>query len=430
MDTVGGNLYKTRISDKELDFKLHSSGAVLIEGAKWCGKTTSAKHFARSVITFGDDEAGAQNVNLATVSTKTVLDGATPRLFDEWQEAPMVWDAVRYEVDRRGQVGQFILTGSTVPTSKSGDTSYQIKHSGAGRYSFLRMRPMSLFESGESNGKVRLCELFNAPDDMGAVCDLRLEDVAFLVCRGGWPYATFMEGDYALAQATSYYEAIIHSDISRVDGVARDPMLASRIMRSYARNQGNQTSIESMARDANVDGATCRSYLTALNNIFAIESAPAWNPNLRSKTAIRSTDAHYYVDPSIAVAALGATPDGLIGDLNTFGFIFETLCMRDLRVYASAFGGHIYHYRDKNDIECDAVITGSNGKYGLVEIKLGQDERSIAQAANTLTTLAGKVDTDKMRAPSFMMVLTSNGTGAYRRPEDGIYVVPIGCLRD
>lgn len=423
------NTYKPRVTDKILGFKLRSSGAVVIEGAKWCGKTTSAKRAAKSVMNFGDDTGGTQNVRLATTATKMVLDGDTPRLFDEWQEVPMLWDAIRYEVDRRNSVGQFILTGSAVPIPKKGDTSYRFRHSGVGRYSFLRMRPMSLYESGESNGKVSLGDLF-AGKEIAATCDLKLDQVAFLACRGGWPFATMLEGDLALAQARNYYDVLVHSDISRVDDTVRNPQIVERIMRSYARNQGSQTSVESMARDANVDSSTAKSYLNALSNIFAVESIKAWSPNLRSRTAIRSTDTHYYVDPSIAASSLKATPDGLIGDLNTFGFIFETLCIRDLRVYAYVNGGEVYHYRDKNDLECDAVVTGNDGKYGLIEIKLGQDDNTIGSAVISLNKLADKIDTTKMRAPTFKAVLTANGVAAYRRPEDGVYVVPIGCLKD
>ena len=350
-------------------------------------------------------------------------------MMDEWQIAPKLWDAVRYEVDHRNEEGQFILTGSAVPASMD-----EVQHTGTGRFAWVRMRPMSLFESGESNGSVRLSELFQSPEQIAAINPINLKQIAFLVCRGGWPRATFLEDEIALEQAYDYYDAIINQDISRVDGVKRDAERVKTLMRSYARNQGakvpNTTlKADMMANDADtLDEDTVFSYVNALKKIFVIEDMPAWNPNLRSKTAIRTSDTRYFTDPSIGVAALGLGPDDLIGDLDTFGLMFECMCIRDLRVFADALGGGVYHYRDKRGLECDAVVHLRNGSYGLIEIKLGGDQ-AIEHGVKTLKQLAGKIDTDKMKSPAFLMVLTAVGDYAYRR-EDGVYVVPIGCLRD
>lgn len=420
--------YKPRISDKILDFKLQSKGAVLIEGAKWCGKTTSARQFAKSEMSFGGNNQ--QNIEYASIDTKAALEGETPRLFDEWQEVPQLWDTIRYEVDNRNAVGQFILTGSTVPKPKDARGNTQMHHTGTGRYTYLKMRPMSLYESGESNGKISLSKLFDAPMGIDARSDLSLEDIAFLACRGGWPFATFLSGNHALEQAKDYREAIVHQDISRTDGVERNPQTASEILRSYARHQGSQASLEEIARDVRVAKSTARSYIDALVKIFAIEDVMAWNPNLRSKAAIRTASTRYFVDPSIATSSLKAGPDGLIADLGTFGFIFETLCVRDLRVYSAPLGGNVYHFRDKSGLECDAVIVLEDGRYGLVEIKLGQTSDTIASATESLKSISDKIDTSKMPAPSFMMLITANGQYAYRDPSSGVYVVPVGCLKD
>ena len=340
---------------------------------------------------------------------------------------PSLWDAIRYEVDRRNEAGQFILTGSTVkkPENVHGDRR---KHTGTGRFTYLLMRPMSLCESGESSGEISLRELFDDPNKIFAEAKLTLQDIAFLTCRGGWPFATFLEGDYALAQAKDYCDAIIKDDISRVDGRKRNPRIVKKLLRSYSRIQAQAASIELIAKDiGEITPETTADYLDALRRLYVIEDAPAWNPNLRSKTAIRTSDTRYYVDPSVATAALNLKPDALVGDLKYFGFLFETLVFRDLRVYATPLEGEVSHYRDKNGLECDAVISLPDGRYGLVEIKLGQTPESITEAVDKMTTLRNKIDPEKMPLPSFMMVLTGNGTYAYRR-EDGVYVVPIGCL--
>ena len=421
--------YRKRIADHILKRKLEGKGAVLIEGPKWCGKTTTAEQIAASVLYMDDPEKKEQNITMLELNPKRLLQGAAPRLIDEWQLAPKLWDAIRFEVDHRGELGQFVLTGSAVPA----DTK-EITHSGTGRFTWLTMRPMSLYESGESSGDVSLRSLFDQPDGIDGASSLDLDRLAFVICRGGWPQAIGMRDEIALDQPADYFDAVVHSDINRADGVHKNPERVKRLMRSYARNQGSQVANTVIAQDiaandeSTIDAETVASYLNALRKIFVVEDMPAWNPNLRSRTAIRSSDTRYYVDPSIAAAALGIGPQDLISDLKTFGFLFETLCVRDLRVFADALGGGVYHYRDKDGLECDAVIHLRNGAYGLVEIKLGGD-KLIEEGSNSLKALSEKIDTDKMKKPSFLMVLTGTGDYAYRRP-DGVYVVPIGCLKD
>ena len=420
--------YKKRIADALLQRKLAGKGAVLIEGAKWCGKTTTAEQIAKSVKYMTETGMVDQNIQLAKLNPKLLLKGEIPRLIDEWQVAPQLWDSIRFESDHV-PLGQFILTGSSVPPDMS-----QVIHSGTGRIGWLRMRPMSLWESQESCGEVSLGELFTTPEQIGAINPMDIDHVAFLTCRGGWPLAVDMERDIALDQAFDYVESVEKRDIQKVDGVDRDPVRVHRLLRSLARNQGSQASIGTIRADMIANEAdtlsedTISSYMKALNQIFVVEDSEAWNPNLRSKTAIRTSDTRYFTDPSIATAALGIGPNDLINDLNTFGLFFETMAVRDLRVYAEALNGKVYHFRDKNGLECDAVVHLRDGRYGLVEIKLGGDDL-INDGADALKDLAGKIDTEKMKAPSFMMVLIGVGTYAYRR-EDGVYVVPIGCLKD
>ena len=420
--------YKKRIADMLLARKLEGKGAVLIEGAKWCGKTTTAEQISRSVLYMSDPEKMAQYLEMAEISPKSLLAGQTPRLLDEWQLAPKLWDAVRFEVDHRDELGQFILTGSAVPPETK-----DIRHSGTGRFARLKMRPMSLFESGESNGEVSLSELFGGDREIGGTNGISFEQLAFLVCRGGWPRATEMRGSIALEQAFAYCDAVMNSDISRADNVSRDPARTRRLMRAYARHQGTQAANTVIKADiaandnTTFDEDTLYSYISALKKIFVIEDMEAWNPNLRSKTAIRTSDTRYFVDPSIAAAVLGLGPQDLLNDLNTFGLLFETMCVRDLRVYADALNGQVYHYRDASGLECDAVIHLRNGHYGLIEIKLG-GEKLVEEGAAVLKKLEEKIDTAKMKAPSFKMVLTGTGDYAYRR-RDGIVVVPIGALK-
>jgi len=423
--------YKQRIADRILEDKIDAMGGVMIEGPKYCGKTTLACQHAKSVLFMADPNTREQNLILAQTNISRLLAGNTPRLIDEWQLAPQFWDAVRNEIDKRNCDGQFILTGSAVPPDISG-----IFHSGTGRMSWLKLRTMSLWESGDSTGDVSLKALFNGADTIDGSSVIDIDKLAFVTCRGGWPRAVLKKSKKsALIQAEEYYEAVVRYDISRVDNVNRDSELARRLMRSYARNQGMQTSVSTLLSDVSSGGSskvtdnTIYSYINALRKIFVIEDSIAWNPNLRSKTAIRTSDTRYFTDPSIATAALGLGPEDLIKDLNTFGLFLETLCIRDLRVYAEAIGGTVYHYRDKNGLECDAVVHLKNGKYGLIEIKLG-GEKLINEGAENLNLLAGKIDTTKMQAPSFKMVLTGVGQYAYKRPSDGVLVVPVGSLRN
>jgi predicted AAA+ superfamily ATPase len=429
MEHVMMDQYKKRIADTLLVRKLEGKGAVLVEGAKWCGKTTTAEQVAKSILYMSDSEKINQYLELADVNPKQLLQGETPRLLDEWQLAPKLWDAVRFEVDHRKELGQFILTGSAVPVETE-----DIHHTGTGRFARLKMRTMSLFESGESNGSVSLANLFNEQTDIEGANDLSFERIAFLACRGGWPQAIEMRDAIALDQAFDYCDAVVNADISRVDKVARDPERTKRLLRAYARHQGAQVANTVIKADiaANdntmVDDDTLYSYITALKKIFVIEDMPAWNPNLRSKTAIRTSDTRYFVDPSIAAASLGIGPEDLMNDLNTFGLLFETMCIRDLRVFADALNGQVYHYRDASGLECDAVVHLRNGSYGLFEIKLGGD-KLISEGIETLNKLADKIDTERMKKPSFKMVLVGVGNYAYRR-KDGVFIVPIGCLKN
>lgn len=421
--------YRQRIVDNILLDKLEAKGAVLIEGPKWCGKTTTALQVAKSEIRMDDPTKRDENIVMSELNPVMILRGDTPRLIDEWQIAPKIWDAVRYEVDSRGEEGQFILTGSAVPVE-----SKEITHSGTGRFTWLTMRTMSMYESGESNGDISLEALFDAPDKIYAVNEQDINSLAYIICRGGWPRAIGMREKAALSQAVDYYDAVIKSDINRADGVNKNPERVKRLMRSYARHQGTQVA-NTMLRDdiaANdsegLSDETVMSYVNALKKIFVVEDMPAWSPNLRSKTAIRTSDTRYYVDPSIAAAALGIGPKDLLSDLSTFGLLFETLCVRDLRVYAEYIGGEVYHYRDKTGLECDTVIHLRNGSYGFAEIKLG-GEKLIEEGAANLKALRDKIDTTKMKEPSFMMIIVGVGSYAYRR-DDGIYIVPIGCLKN
>ena len=423
--------YRRRIMDTLLEKKLQAKGAVLIEGPKWCGKTTTAEEIANSKIMLAKPDSKEHFKSVLEIDTDAALAGETPMLIDEWQTVPKLWDAVRYTVDHRHAMGQFILTGSAVPDK---DAEKEREHSGTGRFAWLTMRPMTLFESGESNGTVSLGELFQAPEKILQKNALKLSDIAFLICRGGWPIAVGLPEEAALEQAFDYYDAVTKEDVTNVDGVKRASERVQRLMRAYARHQGTQASIATLKGDlknndtTTLDEDTISSYLDALRKIFVVEDMPAWNPNLRSKTAIRTTDTRYFVDPSIATAALGLGPTDLMNDLNSMGFFFEAMCVRDLRVFTEALNGKVYHYRDKSGLECDAVVHLRNGQYGLIEIKLGGDSL-IKEGAETLNELANQIDTTRMKSPAFKMILTATGEYAYRRPEDGIYVVPIGCLR-
>lgn len=417
--------YLSRIADKMLSDKLQAKGAVLIKGAKWCGKTTTALQVAKSSLFMQDPENRSQNLTLAELDPTLLLQGETPRLIDEWQLAPNLWDAIRFEVDRRGEFNQFILTGSSLPFA---DSTF---HSGTGRIAHLTMRPLSTWESNDSNGNVSLRSLFRSETNVATKTEMNIQDVAFLICRGGWPLAINKPEKIALAQAFDYVDSVVASDISISDGVQKDPQRVARLLRSYSRfisTDAKATNIQEDMLANEVDTLslpTLYSYINALRSIFVIEDLPAWNPNLRSKTAVRTSDTRHFVDPSIAVSALGLGPDDLINDLNTMGLLFESMIIRDLRVYADALDGKLYKFRQKDGLECDAVLHLRNGSYGLIEVKLGGSE--IDKAAKNLLTLKDRIDTTRMKAPAFLMIVVATGY-AYTRT-DGVHVVPVGCLK-
>ena len=430
--------YKSRIADVVLADKLSYMVAVLVRGPKWCGKTTTCEQVAKSAIYLDDPELMTQYQDYAAINVKDLLRGEQPRLIDEWQLAPQFWDAVRYEVDHSPGFGHFILTGSSVPPETDANAKPEIRkihHTGTGRIAKMTMRTMILFESGDSSGEVSIGALLRGePFSSAKAKPIRLEDVAFLSCRGGWPVATLMESRRrALRYAHEYYVSVTESDISRVDGVPRDPDRVKKLMRSYARLQGTQAKISAIREDIRAHDSgdmgdnAVREYLNALRRIFVVEDLPAWSPALRSKSAVRTSDTRYFIDPSIVAVSLGAKPEDLLADLRTFGFVFETLAIRDLRVYSDALGGDVRHYLDRNGLECDAVISDEDGNYGLVEIKLG-GEPLIEKGADALNKLALKIDTGRMKPPAFKMVLTAVGDYAHTR-KDGIVVCPIGALK-
>ena len=420
--------YRPRIVDSALKRKLRGKGAVLIEGPKWCGKTTTAEQVSKSTLSVDDPSTVNTNKILSEIDPERLLTGDHPRLLDEWQVAPKLWDAVRHHVDRHKGQGQFILTGSSVPA----DISETI-HSGTGRFGWLVMRPMTLYESGDSTGDVSLASLFESQPISGC-SNLDLDRLTFLICRGGWPESVDMDDDVALDQAFDYIDAVIRNDMSRVDNIRRDPQKVRMLLRSYARNQGTQISQASISADISsndtegVSEETVSEYLQALRKLYVIEDMKAWNPNLRSKTAIRTSDTRYFVDPSLAAASLRIGPQDLINDLNTTGFFFEALAVRDLRVYAESLDGDVYHYKDNLDNECDVVIHLRNGRYALLEVKLG-GERLIDEGVKTLKDVLRRIDTDKMGKPAFMAIITGTERYAYRR-DDGIIILPLGALKN
>ena len=422
--------YKKRVLDSVLERRFKSAGAILLEGIKWCGKTTTCEQLCKSVIYMDEPEKRDHNVLMARIRPSEVLDGESPRLIDEWQIAPVLWDAIRYRVDHSTGHGLFLLTGSAVPANED-----EMKHSGTGRFAWVKMRTMSLYESGESSGEVSLGDLFDGTDCTGAHPAVsQLPEIADAICRGGWPAACELKGEEAFDPAFDYLDAVVKRDISKVDGVSRNEDRARRLMCSYARLQGTQATASVIKADlaanetTSFDDDTVYSYINALKGIFAVEDMPAWCPNLRCKTPVRTSDTRYFADPSIVTSALRIGPKRLMDDLKTFGFLFETLAVRDLRVYADAYLGDVRHYHDANGLECDAVVSLRDGRYGLVEVKLGGSPL-IERGAETLTKLASRIDTAKMGKPSFLMVLTAVGDCAYRRPEDGVVVVPIGALK-
>jgi predicted AAA+ superfamily ATPase len=426
--------YLPRVFDKTLKETLGGIGAVLIVGPKWCGKTTTAEMQAKSVIKMQDPDKSQGYLVTAETKPSLLLKGENPRLIDEWQVAPVLWDAVRTEVDKRGKDGLFILTGST-----SVDDS-KIMHSGTGRIARLMMHPMSLFESKESNGTVSLQKLFNKKSYKidGAKSDLSVEHLIFAACRGGWPASLNKKTDKAsLFVASSYLDNICESDASTVDGVSRDPKRMRAVLRSYARNvstlAGNQTIIKDISANFGaISENTLYSYLNALNRLFVIGEVPSWSPAIRSASAIRASNKREFIDPSIAAAALKISPKILMQDLNTFGYIFETLCIRDLKVYSGAYGGEVSYYRDRHGLEADCVLRLNDGRYALIEFKLGS--RQIEEGAEHLLTLQKLIkkynaaESVKIKEPELLIVITV-GEMAYRR-KDGIYIIPIGCLRE
>lgn len=419
------NIYLPRISDKLLQLQLKASGAVLIEGAKWCGKTSTARRSSNSVLYMQDPDNTASYVTMADTKPSLLLNGDIPRLIDEWQMAPVLWDTVRFEVDKRGLPGQFILTGSAVPSD--GLTA----HTGTGRISRLLMRPMSLYESEDSTGAVSLKDLFSGNQEIECMSSLSIEQIAYLICRGGWPAAVKQDKETALQMATNYVEAVINMDVQRVDNIDKNPNRVRMLLRSLARNISTSASIETIkndieATDTSISDKTIASYLNALRRIFVVEDMPAWQPSLRSKTAIRTSHKRLFVDPSIATAVMRANPESILDDFESFGFLFESLCTRDVRIYAQSNDGDVFHYRDKSDLEADMIVRLRDGRWAAVEVKLGSNQ--IEEAALNLIRLQQKINTDKMQKPSFLMVLTG-GQYAYRRP-DGVFVIPIGCLKD
>jgi predicted AAA+ superfamily ATPase len=422
---MSGEPYLARVADAVLDRALEASGAVLIEGPKWCGKTRTAEHRAASAVFLQDPDRAEGYLRAADTKPSLLLAGDVPRLIDEWQTAPVLWDAVRFAVDRRAATGQFILTGSAVP--RDGVT----RHTGTGRIARLLLRPMSLYASGESNGAVSLGDLFDGSQQIACLSSLSVEALAFALSRGGWP-ATVQttKPGIGLRRVFDYVDAVVDRDVSRVDGVSKNPARVRALLRSLARHTATQASLATIRADLEVDAATVSdktvtAYLDALRRIFVVEDLAAWNPALRSKTPLRTSLTRHFVDPSIAVAALRASPAALLADFNTFGLLFESLCVRDLRVYAQALDGEVFHYRDKTGLEADAVVQLKDGRWGAVEVKMGIREAD--RAADHLIALRDRVDTQRLRPASFLMVLTATEVG-YRRP-DGVLVVPIGCLR-
>lgn len=419
-------LYIPRIADTTLQMKLRTSGAVLIIGPKWCGKTWTALNQAQSVIYLQEPDKRASYLKMAQTMPSFLLQGEKPRLIDEWQTATILWDAVRFAVDQTPQKGQYILTGSVIV-----DEDEEMTHTGTGRISRMKMRPMSLFESNESNGQVSLKELFDGNTEIAATSALTIPELAYAICRGGWPATLEMEHDDALEVVKNYVDAVCERDAAAIDKTQKDPDRVRNILKSLARNISTMTSDRTImgdvkANDVSLSDKTLETYLRALRRLFIIEDVKAWQPSLRSKTGIRTSDKRQFVDPSLAVAAIGANPASILEDFKYFGFLFESLCARDLRVYSEPLKGTIRHYHDLNDLEADLIITLEDGRWAAIEVKLGSME--IEEGAAHLRKLADIVNTQKHPAPSFLMVLTG-GEFAYRR-EDGVLVVPIGCLKD
>lgn len=420
-------MYYERLIEKEIERKLKSSGAVLVAGPKFCGKTTTCMKYQKSFVKLNTKQA----IAMARINPGGVLDGETPRLIDEWQKAPDIWNQVKDDLDFHYEFGKYILTGSSTPADKT-----EVHHSGAGRITPVRMRPMSLWESKESKGTVSLSELFKGgkpiPWDLNP--DFSLSDVAHLICRGGWPISVLAPKEIAIEITKNYYNGLfVFEDCENERFRNKNPEIMKMIVRSYARHISTEAAVSTIIADVRqsnertMDTKTYDDYNEALNDIFIIEDMPAWNPNIRSKTSIRSTPTRHFVDTSIACRALGAGPEDLLNDLESFGLFFEDMAVRDLRIYSEVLGGEVRHYRDNAGLECDAVIHLENGSWGAVEIKLGGDDL-IEAGASSLKLLKAKIEEkSNEKSPSFLMVLTAVG-GAYQR-EDGVFVVPINLLK-
>jgi len=415
--------YIPRLIDKTLSFSLETIGAILLEGPKWCGKTTTASIHAKSILKMQDPDQSRNYLKIADVSPSLLLEGEVPRLIDEWQMAPVLWDAVRSEVDNRGIPGQYILTGSVTPPKDS------VMHTGTGRIARLNMRTMSLYESRDSNGTVSLKYLFEGNSQISAKSELTIKDLTFLICRGGWPQSIGKSQRSSLLIANQYVKSIYNNDLFKQAGITKDPRRMQAILRSYARNiqtlASNNVILEDVkSKDINISEATLYSYLSVLERLFIIEETGAWAPSIRSKTALRTSNKKGFVDPSIAAAILGLTPDMLLKDFEILGFLFESMCIRDLRIYAEQLNGEVFHYRDQYGLECDAVIRLYNGSYALIEIKLGN--KAEEDGAANLKKLESLLVNNAHPKPSFKMILTG-GQYAYKR-DDGVIVVPLGCL--
>jgi len=413
--------YYPRICDEVLNRKLQLTGATLVVGPKWCGKTETALQAAASVIYIQSDP---QYKETGKIMPSLLLEGETPRLIDEWQDVPELWNAVRHTVDQRKKQGQFILTGSATPRDEV------MAHSGIGRISKIQMRPMSLYESKESSGAVSLKALFDGEQELAALSSLDIPQLAYAVCRGGWPGAvTLPAGGELLAR--EYTDMLVESDISNLDGVERNPHRVRQVLRSLARNSSTLTTANTIledvrANDLTINERTLDNYLNAMRRLFVVEDVPAWSPSLRSKTTIRTSMKRQLADPSIATAIMRVDVNGLLHDLNTFGFLFESLCTRDMRVYAQANDGEIFHYRDKDQLEIDLIVSLNDGRWAAIEVKLGEHQAD--EAAANLIRLKNKVDTSRIGNPAFLMVLTG-GKFAYKR-KDGVLVVPLACLKN
>ncbi len=427
--------YIKRLFDEILDFALKSKGCVVVVGPKWCGKSTTAKRFSRTLIDLMPLDTRKDYIGLAKIAPSQFLNlGEKPILIDEWQHVSFIWDQIKYEVDKTGNFGQYILTGSVSDKEKNEDIDdYGVRHTGNGRIVKKMMRTMSLFESGESNGSVSLMDLKNGIFKP-SFSDKSINDYAFYVCRGGWPLAMKQNYSIALQQAKDYYEMVVCEDIFSLKDITirKDEQRARKVMRSYARNVSIPASDETLRADCSsadetFDKDIFAKYINALKNLYVIEELPAWNPNLRSKTAIRSKNTRHFIDPSIGAAALGLTPQSLFKDITTFGFLFESLVIRDLRIYCDTIGAQVYKYRDSKKREADAVIQFSDGSWALIEVKLGNEE-DIQQACKNLISIANDIDCDKTGKPAFLMVVTKNKF-AYQS-DTGVYIVPLACLKN